>query len=141
MPPDTRLFFEALVRLAPSITTVRKLCVALRVRPSTLMSRFGRAGLPSPKSYLAATRLLHASLLFEDAGFSVADVAYRLEYSSPQSFGRHLRALMGVSGVEFRRRFSLAAALERYLELMILPYRTALRAFHPLSSGAWDSGH
>lgn len=141
VPPDARLFFEALVRLAPSVTTVRKLCAALRVRPSTLMSRFGRAGLPSPKSYLAATRLLHASLLFEDTGFSVADVAYRLEYSSPQSFGRHLRALMGVSGTEFRRRFSFVTALDRYLELMILPYRTALRTFHPLSSGAWDSGH
>lgn len=141
VPPDTRLFFEALVRLAPSVTTVRKLCAALRVRPSTLMSRFGRAGLPSPKSYLAAMRLVHAALLLEEAGFSVADVAYRLDYSSPQSFGRHLRALMGVSGTEFRRRFPFPLALSRFLQLMILPYRTVLRAFHPLSSGAWDSGH
>lgn len=141
VPPDTRLFFEALVRLAPSVTTVRKLCAALRVRPSTLMSRFGRAGLPSPKSYLAAMRLVHAALLLEEAGLSVADVAYRLDYSSPQSFGRHLRALMGVSGTEFRRRFPFPLARDRFLKLMILPYRTVLRAFHPLSSGAWDSGH
>lgn len=140
-PPDTRLFFEVLIRIAPTITTVRKLCAALRVRPSTLMSRFGRAGLPSPKSYLAAMRLLHASLMLEESGLSVADVAYRLDYSSPQSFGRHLRALMGVSGTEFRRRFPFPVALRRYTELMILPYRTVLCAFHPLSSGAWDSGH
>lgn len=140
-PPDTRLFFEVLVRIAPSITTVRKLCTALKVRPSTLMSRFGRAGLPSPKSYLAGMRLLHASLMLEDAGLSVADVAYRLDYSSPQSFGRHLRALMGVTGTEFRRRFPFPVALRRYVDLMILPYRTVLCAFHPLTSGAWDSGH
>ncbi|MGH7532035.1 MAG: helix-turn-helix transcriptional regulator [Gemmatimonadales bacterium] len=140
-PPDTRLFFEVLIRIAPTITTVRKLCTALQVRPSTLMSRFGRAGLPSPKSYLAAMRLLHASLMLEESGLSVADVAYRLDYSSPQSFGRHLRALMGVSGTEFRRRFPFPVALRRYMELMILPYRTVLCAFHPLSSGAWDSGH
>lgn len=140
-PPDTRLFFEVLIRIAPTITTVRKLCTALQVRPSTLMSRFGRAGLPSPKSYLAAMRLLHASLMLEEAGLSVADVAYRLDYSSPQSFGRHLRALMGVSGTEFRRRFPFPVALSRYVDLMILPYRTVLCAFHPLSSGAWDSGH
>jgi AraC-like DNA-binding protein len=142
VPADTRLFFEALVRLAPTTVTVRRLCRTLRVRPSTLMSRFGRAGLPSPKSYLAAMRLLHAALLFEqERGLSVADVAYRLDYSSPQSFGRHLRALMGVSGAEFRRRFPFPVALERYLTLMIFPYRTTFRAFHPLSPGTWNSGH
>lgn len=140
-PADTRLFFEVLVRVAPSITTVRKLCAALKVRPSTLMSRFGRAGLPSPKSYLVATRLLHASLMLEESGLSVADVAYRMDYSSPQSFGRHLRALMGVSGSEFRQRFPFPVALKRFISLMILPYRTVFHAFHPLTSGAWDSGH
>jgi AraC-like DNA-binding protein len=105
------------------------------------MSRFGRAGLPSPKSYLAAMRLVHAALLLEEAGLSVADAAYRLDYSSPQSFGRHLRGLMGVTGSEFRRRFPFPVALRRFLQLMILPYRTEFRAFHPLSSGTWDSGH
>lgn len=141
VPADARLFFEALVRLAPEVNTVRGLCKRLRVPPSTLMSRFGRAGLPSPKSYLAAMRLVHAALLLEETGLSVADAAYRLDYSSPQSFGRHLRGLMGVTGSEFRRRFPFPVALRRFLQLMILPYRTVLRAFHPLTSGTWDSGH
>ena len=69
------------------------------------MSRFSRSGLPSPKSYLAALRLLHASQLFEDAGLSIADVAHRLDYSSPQSFGRHVRSLLGITSSEFRTRF------------------------------------
>ena len=37
-------------------STVTALAERLFVRPSTLMSRFARAGLPSPKNYLAAVR-------------------------------------------------------------------------------------
>src|SRR5213083_3298301 len=44
---DIRLFFEALARLAPVLSTVRRLARHLRIAPSTLMSRFYRASLPS----------------------------------------------------------------------------------------------
>jgi AraC-like DNA-binding protein len=132
-PPDARLFLEALIRLAPDTSTVTALAERLYVRPSTLMSRFARAGLPSPKNYLAAVRLLHAAYLFQTGGLSVADVAYRLEYSSPQSFGRHLRAMLGITAVEFRCRFPFEAALERFVELMIEPYREIWRTFHPVA--------
>jgi AraC-like DNA-binding protein len=135
VPPDTRLYFEALIRLAPDTVTVRKLAKTLHVRPSTLMSRFSRAGLPSPKSYLAAVRLLHAAVLLEVPGLSIADVAYRLEYSSPQSFGRHVRAIMGITSSEFRNRLPFPAAMNRFLEIMITPYLLALRDFHPLAAG------
>ena len=135
-PAATRLFMEAMIRLAPDTPTVTNLAQRLYVRPSTLMSRFARAGLPSPKNYLAAVRLLHAAYLFEAAGLSVADVSYRLEYSSPQSFGRHLRAMLGVTAIEFRRRFPFPIALARFVELMILPYAGIWRSFHPLDAGA-----
>src|SRR6266540_3046430 len=137
---ETRLFFETLSRLAPALSTVRGLARHLRVRPSTLMSRFHRAGLPSPKSYLAGMRLLHAAYLFQNPGLSVSDVAYRMDYSSPQSFGRHLKAVLGVTAGEFRRRFPFDVALARYVDLLITPYREALRAFHPLNAGLWDQG-
>jgi AraC-like DNA-binding protein len=135
-PPDARLFLEAMIRLAPEVPTVTALAQQLSVRPSTLMSRFARAGLPSPKNYLAAIRLLHAASLFETAGLSVADVAYRLEYSSPQSFGRHLRAMLGLTALEFRRRFPFPFAVERFVALMMAPYREIWRRFHPLAEGA-----
>ena len=122
-----------MIRLAPDVPTVTALAAQLSVRPSTLMSRFARAGLPSPKNYLAAIRLLHAAYLFETSGLSVADVAYRLEYSSPQSFGRHLRAMLGLTALEFRRRFPFPVALERFVELMIEPYREIWRGFHPVA--------
>ena len=137
---DVRVFFEAVARLAPVLSTVRGLARHLRISPSTLMSRFHRAGLPSPKTYLAGMRLLHAAYLFLNPGLSVADVAYRLDYSSPQSFGRHLKALLGVTAGEFRRRFSFDVSLQRYVDLLVAPYREALRAFHPLNAGFWDQG-
>lgn len=139
-PPDARMFVEAMVRLAPDVPTVTALAAQLSVRPSTLMSRFARAGLPSPKNYLAAIRLLHAAFLFETVGLSVADVAYRLEYSSPQSFGRHLRAMLGLTALEFRRRFPFPVALERFVALMMEPYREIWRSFHPLAAGSWEVG-
>ena len=137
---ESRLFFEAVARLAPALSTVRGLARHLRVRPSTLMSRFHRAGLPSPKSYLAGMRLLHSAYLFQSPGLSVSDVAYRMDYSSPQSFGRHLRAVLGVTAGEFRRRFPFDVALARYIDLLIAPYREALRAFYPFNAGSWDQG-
>jgi AraC-like DNA-binding protein len=139
-PPGARIFFDAMARLAPVIVTVRGLARHLRQRPSSLMSRFYRAGLPSPKNYLASMRLLHAAYLFDNPGLSVADVAYRLDYSSPQSFGRHLRAVLGVTAGEFRHRFPFDVSLQRYVDLLITPYREALRAFHPLNAGMWDQG-
>ena len=132
LTPDGRLFLEALIRMAPELATVRRLARALAVGTSTLVSRFARHGLPSPKSYLAATRLLHAAALFERGAMSVADVAYRLDYSSPQSFGRHLRAMLGLTATEFRRRFPFPLALGRFQERMVRPYREQWRGFHPL---------
>ncbi|HWA56357.1 MAG TPA: helix-turn-helix domain-containing protein [Gemmatimonadales bacterium] len=132
VPPDTRLFFEALIRLAPDVPTARQLADRVGVRCTTLMSRFGRAGLPSPKSYLAAMRLVHASLYFELPGYTVADVAYRLDYSSPQSFGRHVRTLLGITSSELRRRFPFELAVARFIEVMIEPYREIWPGFRPL---------
>lgn len=139
-PASTRQFFETVARLAPIVTTVRGIARHLRVSPSTLMSRFYRARLPSPKSYLGAMRLLHAAYLFRNPGMSVADIAYRLEYSSPQSFGRHLKAVLGLTAGEFRRRFPFDVALARYIDLLITPYRETLRVFQPITAGRWDQG-
>lgn len=136
LPPDTRLFLEFMVRTAPGTPSVRHLARRLRVQPSTLVSRFVRAGLPSPKAYLAGIRLLYAAQYFEQEGLSVSDVAYRLECSSPQSFGRHLRAMLGVTASEFRRRFPFALAVERFLDTLVRPYAGVWSGFHPLEAGA-----
>src|SRR4029077_14007723 len=55
---DVRAFLEAVARVAPARRTVRRLARHLRICSITLMSRFYRAGLPSPKTYLAGMRLV-----------------------------------------------------------------------------------
>jgi AraC-like DNA-binding protein len=139
-PAGSRLFFEAAARLAPAVSTVRALCRHFGVPASTVMSRFFRAGLPSPKVYLSELRLLHAAHLFETPGLSVADVAYRLDYSSPQSFGRHLKTTRGMTATEFRSRFPFDTALSQFVNAMVEPYREVLCRFHPLNIGALDHG-
>ena len=61
LPQDARVFLELLIRLAPEMPAVRGVAARFDIKPSTLMSRFARAGLPSPKTYLAAVRLLYAA--------------------------------------------------------------------------------
>jgi len=143
-PADCWRFFEALFRTtSPRITTVRKLARRLRVVPSTLMSRFFRTGLPAPKRYLAMARLVHAARVFENPGLSVCNVANHLEYSSPQSFGRHVRTMLHMTAVSFRQHYDGEGMLQRFREELVLPYLDILRTFTPLSSpysGApeWD---
>jgi AraC-like DNA-binding protein len=135
MPQDARVFLELLIRLAPEMPAVRTVAARFEIKPSTLMSRFARAALPSPKTYLAAIRLLYAAQYFEGGGRSIADVAYRLDCSSPQSFGRTIRAMLGITPGEFRRRFPFPTALERFLAQLVLPYGRVWAGFHPLRGG------
>jgi len=131
---DCRYFFEILFSLPSGIGTVRSLARYLGVIPSTLMSRFFRARLPAPKRYLAMTRLIRAAQLFENPGLSVANVANRLDYSSPQSFGRHVRGLIHLTAVEFRQKYDGEGMLQRFREHLIIPYLPRLRNFAPLSA-------
>lgn len=140
VPPDCHRFFEVIVRLGPRLPSVRAVARYFQVRPSTFMSRFFRSGLPSPKRYLGAMRLVHAAALLEVNGLSITDVAYRLEYSSPQSFGRHIRTVVGLTAGEFRARYTLNVALEDYTKQLIVPFRAVFRTFHPLDNWVAETG-
>lgn len=130
-----RRFWEELVRSAPATTTVSVLADNLMVRPSTLVSRFTRAGLPSPKDHLVAVRLCYAARLFDEGDHTVGDVAYQLEYASPQSFGRHLRSVLGITPSEFRSRFPFAVMLDRFLDRLVRPHLDVWSRFNPLAPG------
>ena len=133
-PEDCWRFFETLFLCPPRITNVRTLARHLDVLPSTLMSRFFRAGLPAPKRYLAMARLVRAARLFENAGFSIANVAYHLEFSSPQSFGRHVRTFLHITAGDFRHRYDGLGMFERFRQELVLPYLTPLRELRPLTA-------
>lgn len=133
-PEDCRRFFEALFTCGNRVSTVRLLARQLAVLPSTLMSRFFRARLPAPKRYLATARLCRAASLFENRGLSVANVALALDYSSPQSFGRHVRTQLGATAVEFRHRYDGEGMLQRFRDELVLPYAQTLKTFTPLTA-------
>lgn len=132
IPEETWLFFEALFAASERSGTVQDLSLRLQVLPSTLMSRFFRARIPAPKRYLAYARLLRAARLFEDTGHSIADVANALDFSSPQSFGRHIQTFLGIAAGEFRRSITEERMLERFLDELIRPHREALRRLRAL---------
>src|SRR4051812_11540471 len=128
---DCWRFFELLFDTSPRISTVRQLARHLNILPSTLMSRFFRAKLPAPKRYLALSRLIRAARLFENPGLSVARVANHLDYSSPQSFGRHVRTVMRMSPVKFRGTYDGQGMLQFFRTELVLPYIDVLCAFRP----------
>ena len=140
VPADCQRFFECLFRAATSVTTVRQLARGAGVLPSTFMSRFFRARLPAPKRYLAAARLVRAARLFENTGLSITHVANYLEYSSPQSFSRHVQTVLSCTALEFRRSFDGERMLNRMRDDLVLPYRDILRRFEPfVTTPQWSA--
>jgi AraC-like DNA-binding protein len=131
--PDCRRFFQELFVCPHNVRTVRMFAARLEVLPNTLMSRFFRARLPAPKQYLATARLVRCARLFESRGFSVSNVADHLDYSSPQSFGRHVRIHMQMTGGEFRKRFDGEGMFEHFRERLVVPYLDRLKRLRPLT--------
>lgn len=125
-----RRFFVTI--FAPRATTGLAVAAELGVVPSTLMSRFARAGLPSPKQYMALAKLVRAAYLGEVAGLPIRAIAERLHASSPQSFGRTVRNMTGMTAAEFKRTMSGATMLDRFTASLVRPYRDILRNFDPI---------
>ncbi|MCC6318155.1 MAG: helix-turn-helix domain-containing protein [Gemmatimonadaceae bacterium] len=138
-PAGARRFFEVLFAVAPRTGTIRELASGLQVLPSTLMSRFFRAQLPPPKRILAYARLIFAARLFENPGLSMSTVAIRLDYSSSQSFGRHIRTTLGLTGRQFRDHYDGRGMLQRFRDDLIARYRQQWLTFDPMATGrgAW----
>jgi len=126
-----RRFFQVL--FSPEPGTAGDVARHIGVQSTTLMSRFARAGLPSPKRYLSLARLIWAAHFSELPGLTVAAVSARLGASSPQSFSRTLRRLLGVTGLEFRTRYNGAQMLNRFRETLIFPYRETWHRFDPVA--------
>lgn len=125
--------FFALV-FSPGVARARAVAERLGVCPQTLTSRFFRAGLPSPKQYVAWARLVWAAHLGEARGLTVQALAGQMDASSPQAFARSVRRLTGTSPGAFRRGHTGAEMLARYVAALVIPYRDRLRTFDPLGA-------
>ena len=130
-PEGCARFFAAIFQ--PRATTAKTIAAQLGVVPSTLTSRFFRAGLPSPKRYATFARLVWAAHFVETTDASYRAIAYRLGASSPQSFGRTLRTFLGMTATEFRAAFTGRGMLDHFRACLIGPHVDALRGFDPLS--------
>jgi hypothetical protein len=130
---DCARFFEVLVARARAARTVRPVADALGVPTATLLSRFFRARLPSPRRYLALARLVLVARAMEEPGVSVAGASNALDYSSPQAFGRHLRQTLGLTAVQFRGTYDGEGMLQRFRDELVLPHAERLRVFKPLA--------
>ena len=130
--PDGCVRFFATI-FEPRANSAKTIAARLGVLPSTLMSRFFRAGLPSPKRYATFARLVWAAHFVEKTDASYRAIAYRLGASSPQSFGRTLRAFIGMTATEFRDAFTGRAMLDDFRARLIAPYVDTLCGFDPLS--------
>ena len=135
-PEGCHRFFRALFEEGSETRTIQELSSALGVVASTLMSRFLRARLPAPRYYLSIARLVCAARLFENPGLSVTLVANELDYSSPQAFGRHLKAILNLTAMEFRQRYDGEGMLQYFRDELILPHIHRLRVFDPLGLDA-----
>ena len=118
---------------APGFRTTKGVADRLGIHASTLISRFYRAGLPSPRHFLIGARLVWAAHLAEWPGLTIADIADRMDASSPQSFGRMVRTATGLTAGEFRARFDGARMLDRFRATLVAPYRDVLLGFDPLA--------
>ncbi len=124
-------FFDALFTAPPAVSTALGLCRILGVPPIRFASQFRRSGLPSPRRYLNAARLTRAARLLENPGLSIANVANRLQYSSPQSFGRHVHLTLGIPATAFRREYDGERMVERFRRELVAPHRDVLLRFDP----------
>lgn len=134
----TMAFFDLLLRTSRLGGSVRSMCEQLGLLPSTLMSRFFRAGLPAPRQYLTTIRLIRAAYLLQNPGFSIANVANHLHYSSPQSFGRHVRVMTGLSALTFRKQQTVESLVDEFLANLVLPFKRTFDTFEPLTTFAFQ---
>jgi AraC-like DNA-binding protein len=125
-----RRFLAAI--FGPSTTSAIAVARELGIVSSRLSSRFARAGLPSPKQYLALAKLVRAAFLGEAPGMTIRAISERLQVSSPQAYGRMVRQMTGMTGAEYRQAINGAAALARFMAAAITPHRDTLCGFDPL---------
>ena len=135
IPVGARRFWEELVRSAPDRTTVRQLADQLKVTAvdDRVALRAGRSAESQGPPGGGATVPRRATLRRRrPVGVGCGVPAAVRE---PQSFGRHLRIVLGITPSEFRARYPFCTVLDRFVERLVRPYVGIWRKFLPLAPG------
>jgi len=112
LPTELRWVLEEALRTPEEVQTVGRLAARARVDRRTCERWFTRVGLPTPRHFLAAARVLYAHRLLQDPGFTIEDVAARLGYAQVKTLQQHARTYLGLTAGEMRLSLSTDEALD-----------------------------
>src|SRR5919197_5325774 len=119
LPSRLRWVLEEALRAPGEVQTVTQVAARAHVDRRTCERWFMRVGLPSPRHFLAAARVLYAHRLLQDPGFTIEDVASRLGYAQAKTLQLHARAYLGLTaggqGVAPRPPRLPARVVQRFL--------------------------
>src|SRR5881628_96830 len=113
LPSELRWVLEEVLRSPAEAQTVQRVAARARVDRRTFERWFTRLGLPSPRHFLAAARVLYAHRLLRDPGFTIEDVAERLGYAQTKTLQLHARTYLGLTVGEMRVTLAPEEALQR----------------------------
>jgi AraC-like DNA-binding protein len=128
LPRELRWVLEEAFQAPDKMQTVGQVAARARVDRRTCERWFTRIGLPSPRLFLAAARVLYAHRLLQDPGFTVEDVAQRLGYAQVKTLQQHARTYLGLTAGEMRLSLTPDQALERVAQRFLAPLRVAVEA-------------
>lgn len=128
LPKELRWVLEEALQAPTTAQTVGQVAARARVDRRTCERWFTRVGLPSPRHFLAAARVLYAHRLLQDPGFTVEDVAQRLGYSQVKTLQQHARAYLGLTAGEMRLSLSPDDALARVVRRFAEPVQARASA-------------
>src|SRR5256884_2532968 len=121
LPSELRWVVEEVLRAPAELQTVQQVAARARVDRRTFERWFARLGLPSPRHFLAAARVLYAHRLLQDPGFTIEDVAKRLGYAQTKTLQLHARAYLGLTAGEMRLSLDSNEALARVVQRFLTP--------------------
>jgi AraC-like DNA-binding protein len=123
LPSELRWVLEEAFQAPDRVQTVGQIAARARVDRRTCERWFTRVGLPSPRHFLAAARVLYAHRLLQDPGFTVEDVAQRLGYAQVKTLQQHARAYLGLTAGEMRLSLTPEQALDLVAQRFLAPTR------------------
>lgn len=95
---------ENLLRYQNPAMTVEQLAAALNMTPRTLNRKMKMLVQESPKDFITRVRIETASVLLENPGKNIAQIASACGYSDETAFRRAFSTTMGMSPGSFRKR-------------------------------------
>ncbi|HEV8264042.1 MAG TPA: helix-turn-helix domain-containing protein [Gemmatimonadales bacterium] len=121
LPRELRWVLEDALRSPGQVQTIQEVAARARVDRGTCARWFARAGLPSPRHFLAAARVLYAHRLLQDPGFTIEDVAQRLGYAQAKTLQQHARTYLGLTAGEMRLSLTTDEATRYILQGFLAP--------------------